>query len=166
MSTLSTTHEAIARRAFGRSVALEEVETYGQVGLDAAWETRTVDGRELRDLALVSGGDNLAQALRVNLLTPLGSDLLNVRFGFDGLRALSQPFDHLMLEDVLRLAVIRTVGGDRRIKRILDVALELPEDEKKRAEFVQHRRWTVRVDARTVLGDAIRLALGEVNASG
>lgn len=166
MSTLSSTHEAVARRVFGRGLSLEEVQTYGQVGLDVAWEKRTVDGRELRDVALVAGGDNLAQALRVALLTPLGSDLLNVRFGFDGLRALSQPFDHLMLEDILRLAVIRTVGNDRRIKRILDVALEMPEDEEERAEFVQHRRWTVRVDARTVLGDAIRLALGEVNASG
>ena len=42
-----------------------------------------------RDFALIEGMDNLGQALAIALTTPLGGDVFNIDFGFDGLNAIA-----------------------------------------------------------------------------
>ncbi len=151
---LSPGREAIANRIFGWGLALEEIAPGSRLGFDLALATKP--GR--RDLATVAGPDNFAQDLKVALLTPTGSDLFNIRFGFDGLRALTLPLEPSLVKDFLRLAVVKTVGGDARIKQVVSVTLELTEPEE--------RRWTLHVEAQTVLGDVVALVLGEVDAYG
>lgn len=151
---LPKTHEAIAERVFGKGLALEEIEPGDRLGFDLVWG----QGTNGRDLRMVAGADNLAQDLKVALLTPTGTDIFNIRYGFDGLQVLTQPFDTSMIREFLRLSVIKTVALDARIKQILDVTLELTHPEE--------RRWAVHVEAETILGDVIRLVLGEVDSRG
>jgi hypothetical protein len=153
-STLARTPEAVAQRVFGRGLALEPVDPGARLGFDLVWS----DGPKGRDLKLVAGPDNLGQDLKVALLTLTGSDLLNIRFGFDGLRVLTRPLEPGLVEEMLRLSIIKTLSLDARIKRVLSVTLT-PKDP-------GERRWAVDVEAQTILGDAMKLALGEVDNNG
>jgi hypothetical protein len=103
---------------------------------------------------LVTGADNLAQDLAVALLTPLGSDPFDVGFGFDGLRVLSLAFGPQLRDELLRVAVVRTLLADARVADVVDVVLE-PLD--------SARRQVVRATVRTVLGRDVPMNLGEVD---
>lgn len=140
----------LAVRYFGRGLRLTQVAP-DSLGVDIAWE----DGPSGRRLAMVAGGDNLGQDLRVALLTVTGSDPFNVAFGFDGLRVLSEGLAPPMVEEMLRLAVLKTVALDPRIRRVLDVRMAETEP--------GSRRWKVEVELQTVLGEVLNLVLGTVN---
>jgi hypothetical protein len=153
VSTLDPDDQALQRRAFGVGLALHRPEP-DSIGLDLM----LVEGPNGPTLAGVAGGDNLGQDLQVALVTPLGTDLLNTRFGFDGLRVLTQGLDPWLSEELVRIAVIRTVSADPRVREVTEVRM-LREDP-------ATRRWSVEVDVVTVLGDLRRAALGEVVADG
>ncbi|HEX5543346.1 MAG TPA: hypothetical protein VFX60_17630 [Micromonospora sp.] len=130
--------------ALGRGLALVAVPG-GEPAVDLAW----ADGPQL-----VEGPDNLAQDLAVALLTPLGSDPFDVGFGFDGLRVLSLALGPLLRDELLRVAVLRTLLADARVADVVDVVLE-PLD--------AGRCQVVRATVRTVLGTDVPMTLGEVN---
>ncbi|MCM2422896.1 hypothetical protein [Streptomyces sp. RKAG293] len=115
-----------------------------------------VDNGAGRDLALVSGADNLAQNLAVALLTAPGSDPFNVGFGFDGLSVLTQDLTPPMVQEMLRLSVLRTVTADSRVADVVDLTLT--------ETAPGSRRWQVDASVRTVLGSVLDTTIGEVVA--
>jgi hypothetical protein len=135
---------ARTRAALGRGLALVAVP-----GAEPAVDLDWVHGPQL-----VEGPDNLAQDLAVALLTPVGSDPFDVRFGFDGLRVLSLALGPLLRDELLRAAVVRTLLADARVADVVDVVLE-PLD--------AGRRQVVRATVRTVLGTDVPMTLGEVD---
>lgn len=75
------------------------------------------------DLATVTGAANLVQALRLRVLTPLGSDRYDTRYGLDTRAVFTQPLGIQAARDVLRLNLVRTLGTDRRVQEVRDVRI-------------------------------------------
>jgi phage baseplate assembly protein W len=121
MTTRAEKDAALAlRRALGRGIRLEPVAPGLDVSLDLAFVTRN----SRRDLDLVEAADCLAQDLRVALTTALGSDPFDRDFGFDGIAALAQETDPILLQERLRIAVVRVLAREPRITAIRAVELE------------------------------------------
>jgi hypothetical protein len=130
---------------FGRSLQLD--------GGDLAF----ADG----DLALVSGRDNLLQALQVMIETPFGADIFNVNYGFDALGALGQPQSVRMTRDLVRLQIVKSLDLDDRVREIKEVVFD--DDprffeidpqagalEESRLEHKSSRRWRAMIVISTV----------------
>ncbi|MFD2348637.1 hypothetical protein ACFSTC_03375 [Nonomuraea ferruginea] len=100
------------------------------------------DGR----LAQVSGLPNLAQALTLRVLTPLGSDRFATTYGLDVAAVFAQATSARTAQDLLRLSLVRTVGGDPRVREIRDVAVLDP------APGDRSQLWLVEVTVLTVDG--------------
>lgn len=141
----------LQRRWFGRGPEAVYVAPDG-IGLDIVLSS----GTTTRDLAMTEGASNLAQDLKVALLTATGTDLFNVAFGFDGLRVLTDAMTPAMTAEMLRLSVMKTVALDSRIARVVDVRLE--------ETAPGSRHWNVEAQLLTVLGEVVALTLGSVNA--
>lgn len=110
-------------------------------------------------LATVEGLDNLAQALSVALTTPLGGDVFNVDFGFDGLNAIAEESSPVLVQERIRVAVITLLQKDPRVRRIVDIRLE---DGRLIAPGAGNRMLEVKVVFETVTGDTATVDLGEV----
>lgn len=152
---MSATRTAVdlEKRYFGRGIV---VETIGPdtLGVDVVFRT----GPNGRDLELQAGEANLAQDLKIALLTPTGSDVFNAAFGFDGLRVLTDGLSPTMAAEMLRLAVLKTVALDPRIERVLDVSIT----ETSRGS----RRYRVDCQIQTRLGEIVRMVVGSVEGAG
>jgi hypothetical protein len=146
------------RRALGWSLACEPVAPSADVGRDVVLRDRG-DGR--RDLALVEGPANLAQGLQIALTTGLGTDPFDIGFGFDGLRALAEETDPLLVRERVRVAVAQVLRRDPRVQRIVDVTLST------RAESPDARR-TLRIDCtfEAVGGDPVGVVVDSALAIG
>jgi hypothetical protein len=124
------------------------------------------------DLAVVSGTDNLSQDLTFALTTALGADPFNVGYGFDGVRALAEEQNALLVRERIRISVIKLLNGDPRIRKILDVKLldgrldPLASDQDTVDPDTTRRVLNVRVAFETVTGDQSALDLGEVKLNG
>jgi len=88
----------LRKRLLGRGLALVPV---GALGRDLQM---AADGT---DLAMVQGVDNLAQALTVAVLTPLGGDPFNTEFGFDGLNALAEEATPMLQRERVRVSIVQ-----------------------------------------------------------
>ncbi|MFW5845072.1 MAG: hypothetical protein ACOCXJ_02490 [Planctomycetota bacterium] len=108
----------------GRTLALEDIAPGQAIGMDLAWS----DGPGGRDLELLGGAEALAQDLAVAFQTPRGDDPFHAAFGFDGLQALTAELDPLLREEFLRLAVLRTLQDDRRVRRVEAIRLRTEAD--------------------------------------
>jgi hypothetical protein len=73
------------------------------------------------DLAMVAGPANLAQALELRVLTPLGSDRYDVRYGLDAAAVFTGPGGPNEVRDLLRLNLVRTLGADPRVGDIREI---------------------------------------------
>jgi len=102
------------RRSLGRGLQLVPI---WDLGRDL---TLTADGA---DLAMVDGVENLAQSLSVAVLTPLGADMFNTAFGFDGLNALVEESAAVMQRERVRVSIVQLLQKDARVRRIVDVRL-------------------------------------------
>jgi phage baseplate assembly protein W len=139
----------IRRRLLGRGLALTRV---GDLGRDL---TMRADGR---DLAIVDGVDNLAQVLSAAVLTPLGSDVFNTDFGFDGLNALADETTPTLQRERVRVSIVALLRKDRRVGRIVDVKLI---DQRLEAPTTgAARQLDVRVVFEAVTGDQLTLSAG------
>lgn len=76
------------------------------------------------DLALVSGVDNMAQALRVIVETPFGSDQVNVNYGLDVAAIFTFASTVASVKDVIRLNLVKSLSVDDRVTEIIDVAFD------------------------------------------
>lgn len=106
--------DQLRRRLLGRGIELAPV---GDLGRDIEL---LPDGT---DLAMVQGVDNIGQVLAVAVLTPLGGDVFNTAFGFDGLNALVDESSPVLQRERVRVAIVQLLQKDARISRIVDVRL-------------------------------------------
>ena len=113
MTTLEEERELTRRLGWGpRSVPIfEEVGEAVDVQLD--------DG----DLALVSGSEALRQDIAAALFTAVGSDPLAPRFGFDGFQAIAEERDPVLLRERLRVAIVRLLQRDGRVRLVEQVLI-------------------------------------------
>jgi phage baseplate assembly protein W len=140
-------------------------------GLDVGRDLTVVGGPRGRDLATVDGMDNLTQCLAIAVTTVLGSDVFNTEFGFDGVNALVEETDKTLVRERVRVSIIRLLGRDPRIRRIVDLKLldrrlEVPDiaddDASPAALLDRWRTVEVRVAFETVSGDPAVIDLGRV----
>ncbi len=106
------------RRQLGWGVRLDPIAPGLDVGADLAL---TPDGN---DLAITYGVDLLVQDLRLALTTLLGSSIFDTGYGFDGVNVLAVETDRRLSRERLRVAVIRVLQREPRIKRITAVSIE------------------------------------------
>ncbi|MCD0449198.1 hypothetical protein LO762_08355 [Actinocorallia sp. API 0066] len=74
-------------------------------------------------LAEVAGPANLAQALTLRVLTPLGSDRYATTCGFDAAAVFTGAVGAREARDLLRLGLVRALGADPRVREIRDVTV-------------------------------------------
>jgi phage baseplate assembly protein W len=91
---------------FGSSLALED----GDLVLGA-------DGSLLQ----IHGLPNLEQALTLRLLTPYGSDVAHATYGLDVRRAFTGEHTRRMVEELIRLEIVRTLATDPRVDDVVSV---------------------------------------------
>jgi hypothetical protein len=147
------------RRLLGWSLALAPTAP----GVDIGRDLSLVDGPGGKDFATVEGIDNLSQTLTVAILTPQGGDVFNTSYGFDGLNALVEETDPLMIQERVRVSIIRVVTSDPRVSRIVDVDLA---DGRLVVPGAATRELDVTVAFQAVSGDDASLNLGPVIANG
>jgi phage baseplate assembly protein W len=145
--------ELLRRRALGWAPALLPVAP----GLDLGRDLAFARGPGGLDFARVSGFNTLAQSLTLALTTALGSDIFNTAFGSDALNAIADEADPLLARERVRVAVIRVIKSDPRVRRIIDVKLadgqlDLPQP--------GSRELNVRVVFETITGEQVALAAG------
>jgi phage baseplate assembly protein W len=115
------------------------------------------------DLALVAGVANLGQALAVAVTTPLGGDVFNLQFGFDGLNALADEAAPVVLRERVRVAIVNLLRRDPRVARVVDVRLL---DARLDAPSTgPARQLEVRVVFETVSADVLTLTAGTQGAT-
>jgi phage baseplate assembly protein W len=130
--------------AFGKSLELRD------------GDVQFVEG----DLSIVSGQDNLAQAMRVMIETPPGTDIFNVNYGFDFINAISQPLGGRVVKEYIRLNIIKSLSRDDRVREVRDVIFDddprffeyaSPEDANEvRQRHSTTRRWQALVVLQTI----------------
>jgi phage baseplate assembly protein W len=149
-----TEHDLIKRRALGWSIACDAVES-GMVERDI----RLVPGPNGTDFARVEGDQNLAQSLSIALTTALGGDVFNTSFGFDGLNALTDDSSAFLVRERVRIAVVKLLTKDPRVRRIIDVTLD-------DGRMTSGRILSVTVAFETIAGEQATVAIGKVVTSG
>lgn len=92
----------------GRSLSLDD----GDLAMDPSMPSR---------LAMVEGQRALDQALTLAVETQLGSDPLNVTFGFDQLVVGGNPYGVHTRKEYIKLQLVRAVAADRRVKDVREV---------------------------------------------
>lgn len=146
---LEAQKDLIRRRLLGRGLELVRV---GDLGRDL-----TLTG-DRKDLAMVDGVGNLAQSLSVAVLTPLGGDVFDSEFGFDGLNALVDETTPLLQREGVRVAIVTLLRKDPRVANIVDV--KLIDGRLEAPSTGAARQLDVRVVFETVTGDPLTLTAG------
>jgi hypothetical protein len=147
-------------RALGWSFELAEIAP----GLDLGRDVQFVAGPNGLDFARVSSIDALTQSLSVALTTLLGSDLFNQAFGFDGVNAIAEESDPVLMRERIRVGVIKVVSADYRVRKIVDV--NLAGDGRLQPPPPGSRILDVRVIFETITGEQATLNIGGTNLNG
>lgn len=142
--------DAIRRSLLGRGLRCADV---GDLGRDLRLQ---VGPNGLRDLDFVEGIDNLSQALSIAVTTPLGGDVFNVDFGFDGLNALADEESTVLQRERIRASIVNLLRKDPRVSRIVDV--RLIDQRLESGQSSGTRELEVRVAFETVSSDQLALA--------
>lgn len=111
----------VRRRAFGKGLALVEVDPGQDIGLDIEFTASSPEGPTKRDLVTNDGVDTLLQDLTVALTTGQGTDPLNTTFGNAAFRAMAEISDPLLRRESIRIAIINVLTADPRVGRIRSV---------------------------------------------
>jgi len=133
--------------ALGRSLAVRDGDL---VLLD---RVAAEDGRTVRTFAEVGGVANLAQALTLRVLTPLGSDVFNTGYGFDAAEVLTGAATARTARDLVQLNLVRTLGTDARVREIREVTFRDP------PAATRRRAWPVEVTIVAVDGGLYALSV-------
>lgn len=157
---LEQEREQLDSRVLGWAPATEEIFP----GVDLGRDLRLESGPNGLDLAKVEGLTALGQALSLALTTALGSDVFNIQFGFDGLNAMAEESNPILVRERIRVAIIRVLRKEPRVRRIIDV--NLAEDGRLEAPPAGSRELKVRVEFETVSGRQSSLTIGKVTPNG
>ena len=112
-------------------------------------------------VVMIAGLPNLAQALQLRVLTPFGSDPINVTYGLDVRDAFTEPGNLRMVKDLIRLNLVRTIGTDPRVRDIRSILFQdepeyLAQHPELSADMVRdarrRRAWQVEVIIETIDG--------------
>jgi hypothetical protein len=152
--------EAQRERALGWSFALPEIAPQ----LDLGRDLQLVSGSNGVDFARVNSIDALTQSLSIALTTLLGSDLFNQSFGFDGVNAIAEETDPILMRERIRVGVIKVLRADHRVRNIVDV--NLAGDGRLEPPPSGSRVLDVRVVFEAITGDPVAIQLGGVNPNG
>jgi hypothetical protein len=148
--------ELLRRTALGWSAACEPIAP----GVDIGRDLRLVAGEDGRlDLARVEALDNLAQSLALAFTTLRGSDVFDAEFGFDGLNALVEEREALLVRERVRVSAVNLLMRDPRVRRVIDVQLE--DGRMTPPNTGNPRRLEVRVAFETVTGDTHTVDLNQ-----
>jgi hypothetical protein len=147
--------ELLRNRLLGRGLACPLTEP----GLDVGRDLVLARGPSGVDLQQVRGIENLGQALAIALTTLRGSDLFNIDFGFDGLNAMAEEINPVLVRERIRVGIIQVLRRDPRVRRIVDVKLS---DGRLESVGAGTRQLEVRVAFETVSGDPVSVNLGGV----
>jgi hypothetical protein len=147
--------DARRRRALGWGLECALITPGADIGRDLVLRP---DAGGRNQLAVVEGIENLAQGLQIAFTTALGSDVFNVEFGFDGLRALVEETDPRLVRERGRVSAAQVLRGDQRVRRIVD--LQLPDADPGDADA--RRTVTVRCMFEAVSGDPVTLSINGV----
>jgi phage baseplate assembly protein W len=80
-------------------------------------------------LSEVQGTEALLQDLRAAFLTGLGTDPLNLDFGFDGARAISEESRRTVLAERLRASAAAVLTREPRVRQVISVVLDYAREE-------------------------------------
>lgn len=145
-------NDAMRRSLLGRGLRCDPVNDRGR---DLSLR-RGANG--LLDLDFVEGVDNLSQVLAIAVTTPLGGDVFNVEFGFDGLNALADAEAPILQRERIRVAVVNLLRRDPRVSRVVDV--KLLDRRLEAPDTGTSRQLEVRVVFETVSNDRLALTAG------
>ncbi|MCW8900032.1 MAG: hypothetical protein OQK95_05160 [Gammaproteobacteria bacterium] len=171
MMDLEREKEMIRDRLLGKSLRTNAIYPDVTLGRDINFESNSVG----LDLAITAGVETLNQALITAITTRLGDDVFNTNFGFDGLNALVDEQDYVLMRERVRVSVIQVLRKEPRVSKIIDVKLsqgqlqltsdgefleneELDQDSKSRIR----RELNVSVSFETVTKEQVTLSIGEV----
>lgn len=87
------------------------------------------------DLVLIDDRANLAQGLQTMIETPVGSDLFDIRYGFDYASVFSQPNSARFAKALIQLNLVKTLSLDDRVREIREVVFD---DDPRFAEVLGH----------------------------
>jgi phage baseplate assembly protein W len=149
----------LRRRALGYSAAAPEIAPGSDLGRDLV----LASGPNGADLQLVESLDALDQSLSIALTTGRGSDVFNTDFGFDGLNALAEESDPVMVRERVRVSIISLLQRERRVRRIVDVKFA---DDRLERPIPGSRDLDVRVAFEAITGDSATASLGRVTMDG
>ncbi len=158
MINLEREQELLRNRVLGWGLTCEQI----LPGLDLGRDIALTTGPHGLDFARVEGLDNLGQSLSMALTTLLGSDIFNVQFGFDGLNALVEETNPVLMRERVRIAIIQVLRKDPRVRRIVDVKLG---DGQLDVPTPGSRELAVRVVFETVTGDQSAVDVGKIVAN-
>lgn len=160
MMDLELERDVLRKKALGRAPLCEEIFP----GVDLARDLVLTDRGNGFDLAYVEGVDALGQALAMALTTRLGDDVFNIRFGFDGLNAMADERNPILVRERIRVAIIQVLRKEPRVRRIVDV--NLSDDGRLEPPQAGNRELHVRVIFETITGDQTSLILGKLTPNG
>jgi hypothetical protein len=108
-------------------------------------------------LAEITGIANLAQALTLRILTPLGSDPFDINYGLDVRQAFTAPNSTRIVKELLKLNLVGTLTADPRVTEVRRVTFDddpdrLAADPDAARTARLSRKWTVVVEVDTVAG--------------
>ncbi len=146
--------QLLQQRLLGWGLVCDPTLPGGDLGRDLRLEV----GPNGRDFARVSAMDNLGQNLTIALTTRLGDDIFNSKFGFDGLNAIAEGTETILVRERIRISIIQVLRRDPRIRRILDVKLN---DGRLESAPAGSRELDVSVAFETVTGDQNTISLGK-----
>lgn len=150
----------LRNRLLGWGLAAAPTRPNVDIGRDIA----LVDGPNGRDFARVVGMDALVQDLSIAFTTMLGGDVFNTAFGFDGLRALVEETNPVLVRERVRISAIQVLRKDPRVRRVIDV--NLGGGTLERVSAGANRELEVRVGFETVSGDQAAADLGRLAVNG
>lgn len=150
--------DLLRSNVLGRGLRLDPASDDGSRDLSV-----TLTPQGTLDLALVAGIDNLGQALAVAITTPLGGDVFNLQFGFDGLNALADQSTPVVQRERVRVAIVNLLRRDSRVARVVDV--RLLDARLDSPSTGAARQLDVRVVFETVSADLLTLTAGTQGAT-
>jgi hypothetical protein len=148
--------EQLRQRVLGWGVACDLMDPAGDIGRDIRFRPGP---NGLIDLTRVDTIDNLGQSLSIALTTALGSDVFNVSYGFDGINAMAEETNPVLMRERIRISIINVLRADARVRRIVDVKLE---DGRLDPVSAGSRVLDVRVAFETLSGDQYTINIGQL----
>ncbi|HYF90102.1 hypothetical protein [Azospirillum sp.] len=109
----------LERRVLGFGIRTGRIAPDDPTQVDVAFVQ--VNGKRM--LPIVEGAEALAQDLEAAFATGLGTDLLNLGFGFDGLKTIAEEENRAMQSERIRASAAAVLVRDARVRTVVEVTV-------------------------------------------